>query len=198
MIPFNTIVFPENKSLPKDLSVWGKVSFLPRYFWQVAASLLYRSGPAKQKTVGVRLVPNDVSVPFADCRSNWRHSEYYSCQTDITSRHCRKSVDNYAKDGRRGVVCPSCSFYQWSFEALTFYLVRYKAHIHKLGSNSFSETVQTKASSGFVCATKFCAGRKKFEMRSKQNDFFGPYSPVYELFMASTSSVKWAILWDIS
>ena len=25
---------------------------------------------------------DDISVPFANCRPNWRHSEYYSCQTD--------------------------------------------------------------------------------------------------------------------
>ena len=44
--------------------------FLVGYFWQVAASLLYRSGPAKLKIIRVRLVRNDVSAPFADCPSN--------------------------------------------------------------------------------------------------------------------------------
>ena len=69
--------------LPKDLSVWERVSFLSGYFWQVAASLLYRPGPAKLKIVRVRSVLNDVSVPFASCLPNWRRSEYYSCQTVI-------------------------------------------------------------------------------------------------------------------
>ena len=80
--------------LPKDLSVWEKVSFLSGYFWQVAASLLYRPGPAKLKIVRVRSVLNDVSVPFASCPPNWRRSEYYSCQTvddDLELRNTNNS-----------------------------------------------------------------------------------------------------------
>ena len=71
--------------LPKDLSVWERVSFLSGYFWQVDASLLYRPGPAKLKIVRVRSVLNDVSVPFASCLPNWRRSEYYSCQTVLVA-----------------------------------------------------------------------------------------------------------------
>ena len=41
----------------------------------------YLSTLAKLKIVRVRSVPNDVSVPFASCPPNWRHSEYYLCQT---------------------------------------------------------------------------------------------------------------------
>ena len=50
-------------------------------------------------------------------------------------------IDDYSKDSGPGVVCPSCSFYHDPFRYQLFYLVRYKAHIHKLGSNSFSEPV---------------------------------------------------------
>ena len=39
-------------------------------------------GPAKLKIVRVRSVLDDVSVPFASCPPNRRHSEYYSCQTE--------------------------------------------------------------------------------------------------------------------
>ena len=50
VIQFNTCsVFPRHKSLLKDLSVWESVSFLPGYFWQVAASLLYHFGTCKTK-----------------------------------------------------------------------------------------------------------------------------------------------------
>ena len=42
--------FPEQKKNPlKNLSVWERVSFLPGYFWQVAASLLCHSGTCKNK-----------------------------------------------------------------------------------------------------------------------------------------------------
>ena len=52
------------------------------------------------------------------------------------------AIDNYAKDGGQVVVCPSCSFYHDPLRYFLFYLVRYKAHIHKLRSNSFSEPVR--------------------------------------------------------
>ena len=40
-----------------------------------------------------------------------------------------------------GVVCPSCTFYHDPLRHYFFYLVKYKAHIHILASNSFSERV---------------------------------------------------------
>ena len=85
------------------LSIWSYlISDLPLsqlslsgYFWQVAASLLYRPGPAKLKIVRVRSVLNDVSVPFASCPPNWRRSEYYSCQTVVRLVY----INNSAKQG---------------------------------------------------------------------------------------------------
>ena len=50
-------------------------------------------------------------------------------------------IDHYAKDGGAGVVSPPCSFYHDPLQHQLFYLAKYKANIHKLGSNSFSEPV---------------------------------------------------------
>ena len=48
-------------------------------------------------------------------------------------------MDNFAKDGGPDVVFPSCSFYHGSLRDYLFCLIKYKARIHKLDSNSFSE-----------------------------------------------------------
>ena len=78
------LFFLKHKSLPKDLSVWESVSFLSGYFLASCCEpALSSRGPAKLKIVRVRSVPNDVSVSFASCLPNWRHSKYYSCQTEL-------------------------------------------------------------------------------------------------------------------
>ena len=59
-------------------------------------------------------------------------------------------IDHYAKEGGAGVVSPSCSFYHDPFAVLTFCLARYKANIHKLGSDSFSEPVHLIDSKPYV------------------------------------------------
>ena len=71
----NTVVFPK-------ISQFGRESaFFLVIFGKLLRACFIVLGPAKLKIVRVRSVLNDVSVPFASCPPNWRHSEYYSCQT---------------------------------------------------------------------------------------------------------------------
>ena len=60
----------------RQLSFW-------LFFGKLLRACFIFPGPANLKIVRVRSVPNDVSVSFASCPPNWRHSEYYSCQTVI-------------------------------------------------------------------------------------------------------------------
>ena len=81
-----------------DIKVFPKISQFGREsaFFVVIFGKLLRAcfnvpGPAKLKIVRVRSVLDDVSVPFASCPPNRRHSEYYSCQTDIQNLSTRSN-----------------------------------------------------------------------------------------------------------
>ena len=48
-------------------------------------------------------------------------------------------MDDYAKDGRPGIVLASCSFHHDPLRHQLLYLTRYETQIDKLASNSFPE-----------------------------------------------------------
>ena len=74
-------------------------------------------------------------VHWAQLSSGERIKSNYLGTYRVSNRQLRKDVGP-------GVVCPSCSFYHDPLRYSLFCLVRYKAHIHKLGSNNFSEPVR--------------------------------------------------------
>ena len=80
----NTVCLSWNIKVFWKISQFGRASaFFLVIFGKLLRACFIVPGPAKLKIVRVRLVRNDVSVPFASCPSNRRHSEYYSCQTEI-------------------------------------------------------------------------------------------------------------------
>ena len=77
VIPLILFVFPKISQFGRE-----SASFLV-IFGKLLRACFIVPGPAKLKIVRVRSLLNDVSVPFASCPPNWRHSEYYSCQTEL-------------------------------------------------------------------------------------------------------------------
>ena len=74
-------------------------------------------------------------------------------------------IDHYAKDSGAGVVSPSCSFYHDPLQHQLSYLARYKANIHKLGSNSFSEPVHVINSEPYVLKCVKAHGKNYTKVR---------------------------------
>ena len=74
-------VFPETKVFRKIFQSGRASAFFLVIFGKLLRACFIVLAPAKLKIVGVLSVRNDVSVPFSDCPSNRRHSEYYLCQT---------------------------------------------------------------------------------------------------------------------
>ena len=78
----NTVCLSWNIKVFPKISQFGRDSaFFLVIFGKLLRACFIVLGPAKLKIVRVRSVLNDVSVPFASCPPNRRHSEYYSCQT---------------------------------------------------------------------------------------------------------------------
>ena len=78
----NTVCLSWNIKVFPKISQFGRESaFFLVIFGKLLRACFIVPEPAKLKIVRVRLVLNDVSVPFASCPPNRRHSEYYSCQT---------------------------------------------------------------------------------------------------------------------
>ena len=77
-----TVCLSWNIKVFRKSSQFGRASaFFLVIFGKLLRARFKVPEPAKLKFVRVRSVRNDVSVPFASCPSNRRHSEYYSCQT---------------------------------------------------------------------------------------------------------------------
>ena len=77
----NSFTLLANKYLLTYSQFGRESAFFLVIFGKLLRACFIVPGPAKLKIVRVRSVLNDVSVPFASCPPNWRHSGYYSCQT---------------------------------------------------------------------------------------------------------------------
>ena len=98
-------------------------------------------------------LPTDTygEIEFAEDTSS-RKPVSYQCQYVIVRDST--PIDDYAKDGGLGVVLTSCSFHHHDLWLQRSYWVRCAGEIHKLPSNSFSETVYVISSDRMTSNSK--------------------------------------------